>query len=147
MAVKVMVELFRLVKHRKELHREISPFLIPHDHLTVIICGHYPVIDGNKTTTYRHPIYEFGFTALDGRTPCKFSTTSVNTSSHKQPQQLSNCLHIVFAIAIIKLSISITAISSSSQFSKPSSLRVVYLSTRTIFEPNLLRRSVRQTSL
>merc|ERR1712098_410448 len=29
--------------------------------------GHYPVIDGKKTTFYRHPIREFSFTELDGK--------------------------------------------------------------------------------
>jgi hypothetical protein len=33
----------------------------------VRIYGHYPVIDGPKTTFYRHPIYTFDFTALDGK--------------------------------------------------------------------------------
>jgi hypothetical protein len=96
-ALKVMAELFRLVKREKDLHREIFTFLILHHHLTVIICNHYLVIDGNKTNSYQYPIYEFSFTALDGCKPSNFSTTSVNTSYQKQPQQLS---HILFAIAI-----------------------------------------------
>jgi hypothetical protein len=33
----------------------------------VRIYGHYPVIKGNETTFYRHPIHTFDFTALDGR--------------------------------------------------------------------------------
>jgi hypothetical protein len=51
----------------KELHREILAFSISHDHRAVRIYGHYPVIDGNKTTFYRHPIHTFDFTALDGK--------------------------------------------------------------------------------
>jgi hypothetical protein len=31
------------------------------------IYGHYPVIDGSKTTFYRHPIHNFAFTALEGK--------------------------------------------------------------------------------
>ncbi|PQE08397.1 reverse transcriptase protein [Rutstroemia sp. NJR-2017a WRK4] len=67
LAVRGTVELFRLVKREKELHREILAFSISHDHRTVRIYGHYPVIDGKKTTFYRHPIHTFDFTALDGK--------------------------------------------------------------------------------
>lgn len=67
LAVRGTVEIFRLVKREKELHREILAFSISHDHETVRIYGHYPVIDGNKTTFYRHPIRKFDFTELDGK--------------------------------------------------------------------------------
>jgi len=67
LAVRGIVELFRLVKREKELHWEILAFLISHNHRTVRIYGHYPRIDGKKTTFYRHPIYTFDFIALDGK--------------------------------------------------------------------------------
>lgn len=67
LALRGTVELFRLVKHEKELHREILAFSISHDHETIRIYGHYPVIDGNKTTFYRHPIRKFDFTELGGK--------------------------------------------------------------------------------
>jgi hypothetical protein len=66
-AVRGIVELFRLVKREKELHQKILAFSISHDHETVRIHGHYPVIDGNETTFYRHPIRKFDFTELDGK--------------------------------------------------------------------------------
>ena len=66
-AVRGIVELFRLVKREKELHREILAFSVSHDDRTVRIYGHYPIIDGKKTTFYRHPIREFSFTELDGK--------------------------------------------------------------------------------
>ncbi|KAF4632378.1 hypothetical protein G7Y89_g5746 [Cudoniella acicularis] len=66
LAVRATVELFRLVNRERELHREILAFSISHDHETVRIYGHYPVIDGNETTCYRHPIRKFDFTELDG---------------------------------------------------------------------------------
>ncbi|KAH6665192.1 hypothetical protein B0J14DRAFT_620938 [Halenospora varia] len=66
-AVRGIVELFKLVKREKELYQEILAFSISYNHRTVRIYGHYPIIDGNKTTFYRHPIYTFDFTALDGR--------------------------------------------------------------------------------
>lgn len=61
---------------QKELHREILAFSISHDHSSVRIYGHYAVIEEDKTTFYRHPIHDFGFTALDGKdkwTAYKFS--------------------------------------------------------------------------
>ncbi|KAL2410554.1 hypothetical protein ABEF91_000161 [Exophiala dermatitidis] len=67
LAVRGVVELFRLVKREQELHREILAFSISHDHRSVRIYGHYPVIEDKKTTFYRHPIHEFSFTALDGK--------------------------------------------------------------------------------
>jgi hypothetical protein len=66
LAVRGIVELFRLVKRENELHRKILAFSISHDHRTVRIYSHYPIIDGTKTKFYRHPIREFSFTELDG---------------------------------------------------------------------------------
>ncbi|KAK8900777.1 hypothetical protein QC760_010541 [Botrytis cinerea] len=67
LAVRGIVELFRLVKREKELHREILAFSISHDHRTVRIYGHYPTINKESTTFYRHPIRTFDFTELDGK--------------------------------------------------------------------------------
>ncbi|TGO54959.1 hypothetical protein BCON_0099g00240 [Botryotinia convoluta] len=67
LAVRGIVELFRLVKREKELHREILAFSISHDHRTVRIYGHYPIINKESTTFYRHPIRTFDFTELDGK--------------------------------------------------------------------------------
>lgn len=66
-AVRSIVELYRAVKREKELEREILAFSISHDHRSVRIYGHYPVIDGEKVTFYRHPIREFSFVEMNGR--------------------------------------------------------------------------------
>ncbi|KAG9779722.1 hypothetical protein HRR80_002798 [Exophiala dermatitidis] len=82
LAVRGVVELFRLVKREKELYREILAFSISHDNETVRIYGHYPVIEGKKTTFYRHSIYKFSFTALDGKekwTAYKFTKSVYDT--------------------------------------------------------------------
>merc|ERR1711939_658333 len=82
LAVRGVVELFRLVKREKELHREILAFSISHDNETVRIYGHYPVIEGKKTTFYRHPIDRFSFTRLDGKekwTAYKFTKSVYDT--------------------------------------------------------------------
>ncbi|KAM5451727.1 hypothetical protein MaudCBS49596_003554 [Microsporum audouinii] len=67
LAVRGVVELFRVVKRLKELNREILGFSISHDHCSVRIYGHYPIIDGEKVTYYRHTIHKFDFTSLEGR--------------------------------------------------------------------------------
>ena len=40
---------------------------VSHDHTSVRIYGHYPVIAGKDIKYYRHPIHKFDFTALDGK--------------------------------------------------------------------------------
>jgi hypothetical protein len=67
LAVRAVVELFRLVKREKEIDREILAFSVSHDHRSIRICGHYAVIEGAKTTFYRHPICHFCFQALEGK--------------------------------------------------------------------------------
>ena len=49
-----IVELFRSVNRVDELHRRILTFSVSHDEETVRIYGHFPVIDGAKTTYWRH---------------------------------------------------------------------------------------------
>lgn len=61
-ALRALVVLFRSVKREKELDQEIFAFSVSHDHRSVRIYGHYPVIEGNKTTFYRHLIRAFDFT-------------------------------------------------------------------------------------
>ncbi|KAK5145977.1 hypothetical protein LTR32_002359 [Rachicladosporium monterosium] len=67
LAVRGVVELFRLAKREKEIDREILAFSMSHDHSTVRIYGHYPVIEGKNTAFYRHPIRKFDFTEQDGQ--------------------------------------------------------------------------------
>ncbi|PQE03663.1 phosphatidylserine decarboxylase protein [Rutstroemia sp. NJR-2017a BBW] len=67
LAVRGIVEHFRLVKREKDLHREILAFSVSHDDREVRIYGHYPVIDGKQTTCYRHLIHESVFAALGGK--------------------------------------------------------------------------------
>lgn len=66
-AVRGIIEIYRAVKREKEIHREILAFSISHDHSTVRVYGHYALIDGDKTTFYRHPIRKFDFTEQDGK--------------------------------------------------------------------------------
>ncbi|KAB5536091.1 hypothetical protein GE09DRAFT_1249611 [Coniochaeta sp. 2T2.1] len=66
LAAQAIVKLFRLVKREDEVNRQILASSISHDHQSVRIYGHYPVIN-EKDTYYRHPIRKFDFTELDGR--------------------------------------------------------------------------------
>ena len=66
LAVRGVIKLFRIVKREKELYLQILTFLILYNYGTVRIYGYYFVIDGNKTTFYRHFIYKFNFIELDG---------------------------------------------------------------------------------
>jgi hypothetical protein len=67
LAVRGIVKLFRLVKRKKELHREILAFSVSHNHQTVRIYDHYLIINGKKTTFYHHPIKTFDFTSEDNK--------------------------------------------------------------------------------
>ncbi|KAK6522372.1 hypothetical protein TWF281_002937 [Arthrobotrys megalospora] len=60
-AVKGVVELFKLVGRQQELNREILGFSISHDNKSVRIFGHYPVIEGDSVEYYRHPIRSYEF--------------------------------------------------------------------------------------
>ena len=63
LAVRGIVELFRAVKRENEVNRKILAFSVSHDHQSVRIYGHYPVIAGKDTKYYRQPIQEFSFAA------------------------------------------------------------------------------------
>ncbi|KAK7885056.1 hypothetical protein LTR67_010759 [Exophiala xenobiotica] len=67
LAVRAIVELFKLGKREKELHRELLTFSISHDHRTVRLYGYYPVFDGPKTKTHRHEIHIFDIASLNGK--------------------------------------------------------------------------------
>jgi hypothetical protein len=58
-ALRGLIELFRLVGRENELHREINSFSISHSDEYVRIWGHYAVISGRDFTFYRHPIAKF----------------------------------------------------------------------------------------
>lgn len=67
LAVRGIVELFRLAKREKEIDRQTIVFSVSHDHRTVRIYGHYSIINGKETAYYRHPIHTFDFTSLEDK--------------------------------------------------------------------------------
>ena len=94
-AVRALVELFRSVKREKELDREILAFSISHDDTSVRIYGHYPVIEGDRTTFYRHTIHEFYFTSLEGKekwTAYKFTKNVYDHHSKRLHQMVCSVI-------------------------------------------------------
>lgn len=67
MAVRGIVELFKLVNREDELHRRILAFSISHDAIFVRIHGYYALIKDRAAKFYRHPIPEFSLTAQNGK--------------------------------------------------------------------------------
>lgn len=61
LAVRGVVELFRLVNRQHELHRQILAFSVSHDCTSVRIYGHYAEIKGKLTTYYHHLIHSYRF--------------------------------------------------------------------------------------
>ena len=94
-SVRAVVELFRLGKREKEIHREILAFSISHDHRTVRIYGHYPVIDGKETTYYRHHIRTFDFTELNGREKWTTNILVQNIYKNWMPSHLSKICSVI----------------------------------------------------
>ncbi|KAI4232515.1 MAG: hypothetical protein LQ349_002992 [Xanthoria aureola] len=95
LAVRAIVELFRLVKREKELHREILSFSISHDNRSVRIYGYYPIIQGNKTTFYRHTIRVFDLQALDGKEKWTTNIFTQNVYNLWMPKHLDRIRSIV----------------------------------------------------
>lgn len=66
LAVRGIVELFGLANRMHELHREILAFSVSHDHESVRIYGHFPVIEGAKISYWRYPLRKYDFTERKG---------------------------------------------------------------------------------
>ncbi|KAF2016695.1 hypothetical protein BU24DRAFT_423065 [Aaosphaeria arxii CBS 175.79] len=87
-AVRAVVELFRLVGRHSELHREILGFTISHDDSSVRLYAHYPFIDaadGENVTIWRRTVDRF---YLDGRTKWRSWTYVTNIYSLFYPKHL-----------------------------------------------------------
>ena len=67
LAVRGFVELYKAMKREKQLHRFILTFLVSHDHSAVKIYDHYPLIEGDEVSFYRHLVRKFDSTEQDGK--------------------------------------------------------------------------------
>ncbi|KAK1749540.1 hypothetical protein QBC47DRAFT_395632 [Echria macrotheca] len=111
LAVRAIVELFRAVKRESEVDRQILAFSVSHDHCTVRIYGHYPVISVEDTKYYRHPIHKFDFTALDGRekwTAYRFTKNVYDTWMPAHFERICSAINQLPAIDFDVLSVSDT---------------------------------------
>ncbi|KAK5069418.1 hypothetical protein LTR51_008668 [Lithohypha guttulata] len=66
-ALRAVVELYRQADNAMAVHRRILGFSISHDDGIVRIYGHYPVIEGEKTTYFRSSIREFSYADKNGQ--------------------------------------------------------------------------------
>ncbi|KAI0399981.1 hypothetical protein F4802DRAFT_586964 [Xylaria palmicola] len=67
MAVRAIVELYRLVGLESTIHRKILAFSVAHDNELVRIYGYYPVINQKQTLYYRYSIRSYSFMDMDGK--------------------------------------------------------------------------------
>ncbi|KAI2619935.1 hypothetical protein GGR54DRAFT_601860 [Hypoxylon sp. NC1633] len=104
LAVRGVVELFRMAKREMELHLQILAFSISHDHRTVRIYGHYPLIKGNETTFYRHPIRTFDFTELDGKEKWTAYKFTKNVYEIWMPSHLKRICSVIDALPNFEVS-------------------------------------------
>lgn len=109
MAVRGIVELFKLVNREDELHRKILAFSISHDATIVRIHGHYALIKDRAAKFYRHPIHEFSFAAHNGKDKWTAYQFTKNVYFEFMPT-----LHALICSAIDQISLN-----QASQGSKP----------------------------
>lgn len=67
MAVRGIVELFRLVNREYELNGEILGFSVSHNQENIRIYGHYAVFEGPRLSYHRHALRKFNIAALGGK--------------------------------------------------------------------------------
>lgn len=65
-AMNAVVQLFKGVRREREVRRRILSFSYSHDHESVRIWGHYPVINVGKVTFRRHSFRKFHLTERKG---------------------------------------------------------------------------------
>ncbi|TGO84589.1 hypothetical protein BPOR_0488g00080 [Botrytis porri] len=134
LAVRGIAELFKYVGREMEVHREILAFSISHDHTSVRIYGHYPVIEkGKDITFYRHPIHKFDFTALNGREKWTTYKFTKNIYDLWMPSHFKRICSAIDAIPA-DLDFSVPALSSQS-FGLSGNLERSHLSELTALEP------------
>ena len=122
-AVRALVVLFRLVKRERELDREILTFSISHDHESVRIYGHYPVIEEDKISFYRHTIRKYSFTEQNGKekwTAYKFIKNVYDYHSLKLHKLICSGIEDLPAGINVNLSQSASLSQSESQSSQQS---------------------------
>ncbi|KAI9684129.1 MAG: hypothetical protein M1829_003399 [Trizodia sp. TS-e1964] len=145
LAVRGTVELFRLVKREKELHREILAFSISHDHQTVRIYGHYPVIDGDKTTFYRHPIKNFDFTSEEGKDKWTSYKFTKNIYDIWMPTHLKRICSVINELPL-DLDFEVSQQSQLGESGLSQGLESHYLSNQSSYDAAPLEKAISQAT-
>lgn len=123
LAVRGVVELFRLAKREDEVHQRILAFSISHDATTVRIYGHYPLIDGKDTTYFRHPIRSYDITDQNGKEKWTAYRFTRSIYAVFMPEHLERIRSAVDAIpADINFKVSLNKSTPSDKESESSSL-------------------------
>lgn len=82
--VREIVELYKTIKRKKELYREILVFSISHNYRIVRIYNHYAIIEEDKIFFYCYYIKTFDFTSEEGKDKwTSFSFTKNVYDKHK----------------------------------------------------------------
>ncbi|POS69146.1 hypothetical protein DHEL01_v212459 [Diaporthe helianthi] len=115
LAVRAVVELFRLVKREKEVDREILAFSISHDHSNVRIYGHYPVINGKDTKYYRHKIDGFSFTDRNGKEKWTAYKFTKNVYDNWMPDHFKRICSAIDDVPEVNFDVSQSELQFSSQ--------------------------------
>ena len=129
-ALRALIILFRSVKREEELDRKILAISISHDDRSIRIYGHYPLIKGDRTTFYRHPIRSFDFTDQDGKEKWTSLKFVKNVYDHHSPK-----LHKLICSAINDLPAGITFdLSQSASFSQSTPQRSQQSNAESVLE-------------
>jgi hypothetical protein len=106
-AVRAAVELLKLVGREKELHRKIVAFAISHDDKSVQLYAHYPFIDGDSVTIWRHTVDQY---FLNSKTKWRTWTFTKNVFDRFSTMHLK-----LICSAIDDISPGLTLVSQESQ--------------------------------
>ncbi len=94
-AVRGVVELFRMVGRPMDIHRRVLGFSISHDDNIVRLYAHYPEIDGDKTSFWQYQIRHFAFNDQGGKEKWKCRTTTLNICDSFAADHLKRILSAV----------------------------------------------------
>ena len=105
-AVRAIVQLYKHAEWdegfdwKKEVHRKVLAFSVSHDDRTVRIYGHYPVLQNDGTTFYRHLIRAFSLIDLGGKDKWTAYKFAKNVYELWMPNYLKNITKAIDALPV-----------------------------------------------
>jgi hypothetical protein len=76
-AIRGLIQLFRIAGREHQLHREIGGFSFSHDDKSVRVFAHYPFITNEGVTFHRYPVNHFHFTPSGGQLDHRWKAYSI----------------------------------------------------------------------